>query len=247
MRTGPLPPHLKKKVLANIENAKLLRAAAAPVHTSTIDDHSVGDITLDFSALGSPTLGSPTAESPSIATAEADASALSPFELMESYIVGAMDYTSETMSPHPNDSTSEGGSYTSIPNSLDMDIDYSDFAASGPWVAMEHFAGEIIVNNDSTIAAPASGQTGMEIRMLPRLSTNALAETEPPTLLFNDEDVRPDWLISAIKEFLRYTPYYGCLGKVIDQFLLQEARLGYPIQVSTYYIISYKYSRADNI
>ena len=137
------------------------------------------------------------------------------------------------MTPHPIDSTSDGGSYTStLSDIFDMDLDYSEFVATGPWIAMDHLTGEIIVNDDSTVALPSGSQTGIEIGMLPRLSTHVLAETEPPTLLLADEDVRPDWLVSAVKEFLRYTPYYGHLGKVIDQFLLQEARLGYPIQVS---------------
>ena len=242
MRTTPLPPHLKKKVLASIANAELLRAAAAPVEPSVVDGHTVGAPTPE-----SPTLGFPATNFPPTQTPEVDVSqTFSPSGFMDPNIVAAVEHMSAATTLHSNDSTSDGGSYTStISDVFNMDLDYSEFVATGPWVAMDHLTGEIIVHDDATITVPPSGQTGMETAMLPRLNTHVLAETEPPTLLLADEDVRPNWLISAVKEFLRYTPYYGCLGKVIDQFLLQEARLGYPTLVS--YVITYQYSHTDTI
>ena len=80
--------------------------------------------------------------------------------------------------------------------------------------------------NDPTTPIPTP-QTGMETRIVPCLGIRAIAEMEPPTLLFEDKDMRPEWLTLAVKEFLWYTPYYGQLGKVINLFLTQEARLGY--------------------
>ena len=110
-------------------------------------------------------------------------------------------------------------------------MDDSESVVSGPWVAIDHFTGEIISDDDFAIPVPANYQTGMEIGILPRLGIHTLTETEPPALLTVDQDVRPDWLTGAVKIFLWYMPYYGGLGKVIDQFLAQEARLRHPAVV----------------
>jgi len=126
--------------------------------------------------------------------------------------------------------TSDSGSYTStLPDVFDLDMDGSEPEATGPWVAMDHLTGQTIVSDDNlVIPTPTTPQTGIEIGILPRLGIHTIVETEPPTRLFDDEEVRPEWLISAVKEFLRYTPFYGRLAEVIDLFLAQEARLGYP-------------------
>jgi len=103
---------------------------------------------------------------------------------------------------------------------------------------IDHFTGEIICDADqSTPPAPAVSTTpttstapalpGVEIAIAPRLGTTYLVET-PPTLLSEDEDVRPQWLITAINSFLRFVPCVGSLGRVVDLFLAQEARLRYP-------------------
>lgn len=63
------------------------------------------------------------------------------------------------------------------------------------------------------------------------VGTSILVETSPPSLLFVDEDERPGWLLRSVKEHLQYTPCYLCLSEVIDLFLAQEARLGYPAKV----------------
>ena len=68
-----------------------------------------------------------------------------------------------------------------------------------------------------------------------KTQTIALVESLPAALLFVDEDEHPDWLTRSIKEHLQYMPYYMCLGKVVDLFLTQEARLGYPAKVIKFY------------
>jgi len=59
-----------------------------------------------------------------------------------------------------------------------------------------------------------------------------LIETSQPSLLFVDKDERPNWVSMSIYDFLQYGSYYMCLNKVVDLFLAQEARLGYPVKVS---------------
>ena len=109
---------------------------------------------------------------------------------------------------------------------------------------IDHFTGEMICDDDQPIppaptvpTTPATPATralpaGVEIAIIPRLGTTYLVET-PPTLLSEDEDVRPLWLITAVNSFLRFVPCVGSLGKVIDLYLAQEARLGYPESVRT--------------
>ena len=66
--------------------------------------------------------------------------------------------------------------------------------------------------------------------LAPALS--ALEETEYPELLFTELDVRPQWLLKSIEDFLQHGPYYSCLNKVVDLFLEQERGLSYPVRVS---------------
>ena len=70
------------------------------------------------------------------------------------------------------------------------------------------------------------------VESFPALGTSALVQTSPPALLLVDEEERPGWLLRSVREFLKYGPYYLCLDKVVDLFLTQEARLGYPAKVS---------------
>jgi len=99
---------------------------------------------------------------------------------------------------------------------------------------VDHTVGETIVDGDQTTAptsAPAASSsrsfTAIQVATTPHPTPTSLAEI-PPTLLSEDEDVRPQWLVIAIRDFLQYVPYLGNLGKVVDLFLAQEARLGYP-------------------
>lgn len=104
---------------------------------------------------------------------------------------------------------------------------------------IDHLTGEIIIDDDqSTTPAPTPtvptglSLPGVEVAITPHLGTAYLIET-PPTLLSEDEDVRPQWLLTAVNSFLRFVPSVGSLGKVIDLYLAQEARLGYPELVRT--------------
>ena len=71
----------------------------------------------------------------------------------------------------------------------------------------------------------------IHVRINPTLGVPALVQTSPPALLSADHDERPNWLLISIKELLQYVPYYSCLNKVVDLWLAQEARLGYPTKV----------------
>lgn len=135
-------------------------------------------------------------------------------------------------------------SYTStIPDVFDVGLDDSAPPATGPWMVIDHFTGEMIVDEDQSIPPPPVVPTistipagpslaGVEVATVPRLGTTCLVE-RPPTLLFEDGDVRPQWLMTAVNAFLRFVPYVGGLGKVVDLYLAQEARLGYPKLVRT--------------
>jgi len=73
---------------------------------------------------------------------------------------------------------------------------------------------------------------GVEVAKTPHTGAAYLVET-PPTRLSEDEEVRPGWLTTAVNSFLCVIPYFGSLGKVVDLYLAQEARLGYPVLVCT--------------
>ena len=144
----------------------------------------------------------------------------------------------------PDDDTLDSISYTStIPDFFDVGSDNTAPPATGPWMIIDHFTGEIICDDDQSIpptsAVPTTPATpappvlpGVEIAITPGLGTTYLVET-PPVLLSEDEDVRPQWLTTAVNSFLHFVPCVGSLGKVIDLYLAQEARLGYPELVRT--------------
>jgi hypothetical protein len=94
---------------------------------------------------------------------------------------------------------------------------------------------EMSVDEEVVPVAVASGtpcDSMIQVKSIPALGTSTLVETSPPALLHVDKDERPDWLLISVREFLRHGPYYLCLGEVVDLFLTQEARLGYPAKVS---------------
>ena len=74
----------------------------------------------------------------------------------------------------------------------------------------------------------------IEVQIVRAPGSFFLIETSPPALLSIDEDERPNWLLMSIKDLLKYGPYYMCLGRVVDLFLAQEARLGYLAKVSEF-------------
>ena len=71
----------------------------------------------------------------------------------------------------------------------------------------------------------------IQVRSNPAPALPSLIQTAPPNLLYADQDERPSWLLTSVQDFLQYGPYYSCLSKVVDLFLAQEARLGYPAKV----------------
>ena len=199
-------------VLANIANTRTSRVTAAEIDGSVVETPPVVTPEMDVSQTQTNVL---------------TINASGPIEHSRSSTV---DCLSDAITSVPDDRAPDSGSYTStLPDVFGLDMDDPNPLATGPWVAINHFTGQTIVSDDDlVIPAPAAPQTEIEIGILPRLGVHTIIETEPPTLLFEDEEVRPVWLISAVKEFLRYTPYYGRLAKAVDLFLAQEARLGYP-------------------
>jgi len=137
-------------------------------------------------------------------------------------------------------SVSDSLSYTStLPDIFDVGSDDSAPPATGPWMTIDHFTGEVTVDDDQSIppvptAPSCPSPAGVEIAIAPRSGMAYITETKP-ALLFGDEDVRPQWLMTAVKTFLRFVPYFGGLGKVVDLYLAQEARLGYPKLVCTFF------------
>ena len=129
---------------------------------------------------------------------------------------------------------SDSISYTStLSDVFDIGMDDSAPPAMGPWTIIDHFTGEIIVDEEVPSAIPgASPDSVIEVEAVPALGTYALVQTPLPKLLFADQDERPDWLIRSTNKHLQYTPYYMCLSKVVDLFFAQEARLGYLVKVS---------------
>ena len=217
MGSGPLPPRLKERALANVANTGPPHVVTTPVNVPAINASNVG---------------APIVQPPPIATSDMDTSrAVGPSGPTESNVTSPVDRSSEPATSITDDSIPDGESYAStLPDVFDFDVDWDglEIATAAPWVTMDRLTGEIIVGDDSALAVPTFGQAVTEeVELLPRLDTRTLTESEPPALLFEDADIRPNWLLSAVGGFLRYTPYYGSLGKVIDQFLLQEARLGY--------------------
>jgi len=83
-----------------------------------------------------------------------------------------------------------------------------------------------------TAAADAPSDSAIQVETI--LGVPTLVQSSPPALLFADKNERSDWLIRAINEHFQHTPYYMCLGKVVDLFLAQEAQLGYPVKVTKF-------------
>lgn len=73
----------------------------------------------------------------------------------------------------------------------------------------------------------------IEVKTYLAAGTPSFVQTPQPDLLFADQDERPDWLLTAVNDFLQHMPYYLCLNKVVNLFLAQEARLGYPAKVNS--------------
>jgi hypothetical protein len=84
----------------------------------------------------------------------------------------------------------------------------------------------------ATTSSTPPCDSAIQVTVVPPLGVSALVKTSLPALLFVDTDERPKWLLASIYDHLQYVPYYSCLNKVVDLFLTQEARLGYPTKAS---------------
>ena len=89
----------------------------------------------------------------------------------------------------------------------------------------------------TTTPSCAKCHSVIQVKTIPALGSSALVETSPPALLFVDKDERPDWLLTSVNDHLQHTPYYLCLNKVVDLFMAQEERLGYPAKVSKFQLL----------
>ena len=123
--------------------------------------------------------------------------------------------------PQPPEDLSDSGSNTLVPSNPEL--------AASPTDAMS-------VDEEVLPVADTSGalcDSVIQVNIIRAFGTSTLVETLPPTLLYVDKDERPQWLITSIREFLQHGPYYLCLSEVVDLFLAQEARLGYPAKVKS--------------
>lgn len=154
--------------------------------------------------------------------------------LPNDFDVGMYDF----LGPQPlSNDASDNFSYTStLPDVFDVGTDDLATPATRPWMVIDHFTGEIIVDEEALPPAPvvpsAPFDPVIQVEVVPALGIPTLVQTSSPTLLFVDQDEYPDWLIRSTKDHLQYMLYYLCLARVIDLFFTQEARLGYLDKVS---------------
>ena len=157
-------------------------------------------------------------------------------ECTDQAITVNVDTSSDATNPNPDASNGEShlsdisGDGSHPPDALDDELHLS----GAPDIEMDDSEFVITIDDDALAVTTAPTQSDVETRFLPRFGVSVLTESESPTLLSVDEDVRPEWLLAVTKKFLPTVPYLGCLGKVVDLFLAQEARLGYPNVVSVF-------------
>ena len=111
-------------------------------------------------------------------------------------------------------------------------MDNSAPATTGLWTIIDHFTGEMIVD-DEEVPPGVPSDSMIQIEVVMGLPT--LIQTQQLALLFADQDERSDWLIRATTEFLQHVPYYLCFNDIVDLFFTQEVRLSHPDKVSTFY------------
>ena len=205
MQTGPMPPGLKARILENMAANKASRASRVQPNATPATIPPI-----EAESVG-PTI---------------------PAQSNQSVLVS--DPLGTQQSP-PEDDGSDSISYTStLPDVFDVGLDDSAPLATGPWVITDHLTGEMIVYEEDPPATHIvpDAPSDPTIQTLPILGILTLIQTPPPTLLFEDQDERPEWLMRSVREFLQHAPYYLCLSEVVDLFLAQEARLNYPSKVN---------------
>ena len=110
-----------------------------------------------------------------------------------------------------DDNMSDSFSFTStLSDVFEVRTDDSGPLATGPWTIIDHFTGEMAVNDEevpptSPIAPGAPLNSTIQVKVI--LNTAVLIQTPLPTLLFTDQDVHPNWLIISTNEFLQHVPY----------------------------------------
>jgi hypothetical protein len=221
MRTGPMTPALKARILANL--AKNPSKAKEVVGNGT--QVTVPPTEAQPVERTKPT--QPIWPVPIIDPSGDQEVPLDPLPLGEAF-EDILSYSSTFSDFEDNESFT-----STISDVFDVGMDDSEPLATGPWTIIDHFTGEIVVDNE--VAPTASNppfDSSIQVEVIPALGINVLIQTKPPTLLFEDQDERPNWLIRSTNEFIQHTPYYMCLNKVVDLFFAQEARLGYPSKVS---------------
>lgn len=177
--------------------------------------------------------GAPKTNGTQIATPSIEAEPITPIEATHPSQFTLIDHPLGDYQPSssPEDDSSDSLSYTStLPDVFEVGSDDSAPLATGPWVVIDHLTGEMIINDEelppvSPTAPEIPFNSVIQVKVVKGVAV--LVETPPPTLLFTDQDVRPNWLIRSTNEFLRYVPYYMCLNKVVDLFFAQERKLGY--------------------
>ena len=147
-------------------------------------------------------------------------------------VVGS-DVTPSSAAEAMEDGVLSGNS--TLPEIFDVGMEDSAAPMTGPLVIIDHPTGEIIEQppppNPATILI--NHPVGEVVEQPPPPDPAIVLVDTPPELLSADEDVRPQWLMTAVG-FLRCVLCFGNLGRVVDLWLAQEARLGYPRRVCAF-------------
>jgi hypothetical protein len=241
MKTGPMTPALKARIMANMATG----TGASKANSTRADETQVAALPTEANSVKAAESAQPIPFCSQMLEDDPDDDF--------SYIPVIPDMPNGSYSTFSD--ASDGLSYSSmfsassdslsyastVPDDLDfvdVEMDGPEHLTAGPWTVIDHFTGEVIVDEDFPPATPgAPFESEIQVEVIPALGTSILIQTTPPALLFEDQDERPNWLIRSTNEFLQHAPYYMCLNKVIDLFFAQEADLGYPDKVSNPYFL----------
>lgn len=252
MRTGPMTPALKARIMEHIANRESRTNETQASGTQLATTSSTGAKSI------APIEPAHPAQSIPIEPTYPHPSQVTPIEPMHPNQFALVEpaHPSQFLTDGPEDDFSDALSYTStIPDVFEVGMDNSEPLATGPWMIIDHFTGEMTVDDQDSTSGMVIDDEEMVIidhevpsipPTAPCVSSNAviqvknlmgidiLVQTPPPTLLFVDQDVRPNWLIRSTNDFLRHVPYYLCLDKVVDLFFRQEARLNFQTKVGAF-------------
>lgn len=119
--------------------------------------------------------------------------------------------------------------HSTLPAVVDFEMGLAPLPVTS-WVTAEHFASEIFVDKEVPPFIPGDPSTFVIQTEIVKGKLVLIKEPRP-TLGLADKDAHSDWLLRCTGEFLLDVRYYLGLGKVVDLFYAQEARLGYPEKV----------------